>query len=198
MNTILEHVRCGFFGIIFAGILSLCSSGFAARPDTIYDIPVEPMKIAGETSPTKTLSAYKGRVLLIINVASKCGFTKQYKGLEELYLKYKDRGFTILGFPCNDFGGQEPGTEEEIVKFCQVNFGVTFPLFAKLHAKGENISPLFEWLTGKESPLPGEVKWNFEKFLINRQGKLAGRFPSKTAPDSKELIDAIERELLQK
>ncbi|HPB32601.1 MAG TPA: glutathione peroxidase, partial [Candidatus Sumerlaeota bacterium] len=120
------------------------------------------MKESKGTTPTLPLSEYKGKVLLIVNVASKCGFTKQYKGLEELHRKYKERGLAVLGFPSNDFGGQEPGTEAEIVKFCQTNFGVTFPVYAKLHAKGENISPLFEWLTGKESPYPGEVRWNFE------------------------------------
>jgi len=167
----------------------------AARPETIYAVPAEIMKESKGTTPTLPLSEYKGKVLLIVNVASKCGFTKQYKGLEELHRKYKERGLAVLGFPSNDFGGQEPGTEAEIVKFCQTNFGVTFPVYAKLHAKGENISPLFEWLTGKESPYPGEVRWNFEKFLVSRQGKLMARFPSKSAPDAPELIDAIEKEL---
>ncbi len=172
----------------------------ASQTGSIYDIPVEPMKDARATTATAAaaapnLSAYRGRVILIVNVASKCGFTKQYGGLEELHRKYKDRGLAVLGFPCNDFGGQEPGTEQEILSFCKTKYDVTFPLFAKLHAKGEQISPLYQWLTGEGSPFPGEVRWNFEKFLISREGQLLARFPSRAAPDSAELLAAIEKAL---
>ena len=140
------------------------------------------------------LQAYKGQVALIVNLASKCGFTPQYSGLESLYQKYKDRNFVVLGFPCNDFGGQEPGTIEEIQQFCSTKYGVTFPLFDKVHAKGTEQHPLYARLTEEASPA-GEVRWNFEKFLIDRQGNIVARFESKVAPDAPDLISTIESEL---
>jgi len=147
-------------------------------------------------TPT-TLAPYRGSVALVVNVASKCGFTKQYAGLQKLYETYRDRGFVILGFPSNDFMGQEPGTSAEIRQFCTLNFGVTFPLFAKVHVKGESKHPLFVWLTDSalHPGLGGEVSWNFNKFLIGRDGKLLARFGSRTAPDAAELTGAIEQAL---
>jgi len=142
-----------------------------------------------------SLKDYAGKVVLVVNVASKCGFTKQYTGLEALYLKYKDKGFVIIGVPSNDFGGQEPGTAEEIKTFCSSKFDVTFPLMAKVHVVGPEKNPLYTALTGPESAFPGEVKWNFQKFLIGRDGKLAGRFESKVTPESKPLVHAIEEAL---
>ncbi|MBV9463070.1 MAG: glutathione peroxidase [Verrucomicrobiae bacterium] len=156
---------------------------------SVFEIPVRD----AHAKPTD-LSAYKGKVLLIVNVASKCGFTPQYSGLESLYEKYKDKGFDLLAFPSNDFGGQEPGTLPEIQKFCSTKYNVKFPLFDKVHAKGPQKDPLYAYLTSAATP-PGEVGWNFEKFLIGKDGKVAGRFKSAVKPDDPELIGAIEREL---
>lgn len=144
-----------------------------------------------------TLAPYRGNVVLVVNVASKCGFTKQYAGLQKLYETYRDRGLVVLGFPSNDFMGQEPGTPAEIRQFCTLTFGVTFPLFAKVHVKGEEKHPLFVWLTDPalHPGLGGEVSWNFNKFLVGRDGTLIARFGSRTAPDAPELTAALERAL---
>ena len=141
-----------------------------------------------------TLGAYEGKVALIVNVASKCGYTKQYSGLEALFQKYKDQGFVILGFPCNDYGAQEPGTNEEIKTFCSTNYGVTFDMFDKVHAKGAEQHPLYATLTKNADPT-GDVAWNFEKFLIGKTGEIAGRFGSGVTPESSELTGAIEAQL---
>lgn len=159
--------------------------------DTLYHLSVT--SAAGETVP---LSAYKGRALLIVNVASKCGYTPQYAGLEALHREYRDRGLAVLAFPCNDFGGQEPGTMEEIQQFCRVNYDVTFEVFAKLHCIGENKHPLYRWLTEQAEPRE-EVQWNFEKFLITPDGRLAQRFKSGVNPRDSVLIEAVERSLPQ-
>ena len=144
------------------------------------------------TGDTATLADYKDKVILIVNVASKCGFTKQYAGLEELYQKYKDKGLVVIGFPANNFAGQEPGTNEEIKTFCETNFGVTFPMMAKISVKGDDKHPLFKYLT-EDSNLPGEIKWNFSKFILDRKGKLTARFDSAVEPLSKEIIGEIEK-----
>ena len=143
------------------------------------------------------LDAWKGKVVLVVNVASKCGFTPQYKGLEQLYEKYKDRGFKILGFPANDFGAQEPGSEAEIKQFCTLNYGVSFDMFSKITVVGDKKNELYKYLTsgGGDTRLAGEVKWNFQKYLIDRNGKLVAVFPSKVEPMSPELTSAIEAQL---
>ncbi|OLO26554.1 glutathione peroxidase [Alkalihalophilus pseudofirmus] len=141
----------------------------------------------------KTLQEYEGKVLLIVNVASKCGFTSQYEQLETIYQKYKEQGFEILAFPSNDFGGQEPGTVEDIVEFCQVNYGVSFEVFDKVHAGKEETHPLFQHLIDSNEP----VQWNFEKFLISRDGELLERFESKIKPDDTLVIQALEAALQQ-
>ena len=141
------------------------------------------------------LSDYKGKVLLIVNVASKCGYTKQYKGLQEIYDQYNEQGFEILAFPCNQFGGQEPGTNEEIEEFCSVNYGVTFKLFDKIDVNGKNRSPLYERLTNNSAVEKRDVKWNFEKFLIDKNGNVVKRFLTKVNPTSDAVISAIEAEL---
>lgn len=139
---------------------------------------------------------FKGRVVMVVNVASQCGFTPQYGALELLYGKFKDQGFEILGVPCNQFAGQEPGSDEEIAEFCERNFGVTFPLTAKADVRGKNQHPLYAELTRfKNGLLPGLVKWNFEKFLINRDGVVVARFAPTVEPDSPEVIAAIEEAL---
>jgi glutathione peroxidase len=135
---------------------------------------------------------------LIVNVASKCGLTPQYSALEELQKKYQDKGFTVLGFPCNDFASQEPGTPEQIKTFCSTKYDVTFPLFEKLHVKGAEQHPLYTELSGKGSPFPGDVKWNFGKFLISRDGKIVKRFEPKETPDSPQVTGAIEAEIAKK
>lgn len=139
-----------------------------------------------------SLGDFKGNAVLLVNVASKCGFTKQYSGLQKLYEDKKGDGLVILGFPCNDFGGQEPGTIKEIVKFCSKKYSVTFPIMAKIHVKGEEQHPLYRVLTGKNGVFPGDVKWNFEKILIDTDGRPVARFDSKTTPNSAELLQAVE------
>lgn len=144
-------------------------------------------------------SQYKGKTLLIVNTASKCGYTKQYAGLQSLNEKYHQQGLAILGFPANNFGAQEPGTNQEIGAFCQKNYGVSFQMFAKLSVKGDDQAPLFNYLTTGANPdLTGDIAWNFEKFLISRDGKLVARFKSNVAPDSAELLKALETELAKK
>jgi glutathione peroxidase len=132
----------------------------------------------------KSLSEFAGKVIMVVNVASKCGFTPQYKGLEALYGKYKDRGFVILGFPSNDFLRQEPGTDAEIKSFCTLTYGVSFPLFSKVSVKGKDIHPLFAFLTGKDTnpQFPGKITWNFNKFIFDRKGAIVARFESKDEP----------------
>ncbi len=143
-----------------------------------------------------SLDAYKGQVILVVNVASKCGFTPQYEGLQAMYSKYKDEGLVILGFPANNFKQQEPGTDEEIKQFCTLEYGVTFPMFSKVSVKGDDQAELFSYLTTQENQdFTGEIKWNFEKFLIDKEGNLKRRFRSKVKPESKELTEAIEQEL---
>lgn len=146
------------------------------------------------TGTQKTIADYAGYVLLIVNVASYCGYTSQYRGLETLYQKYQGQGLKVLGFPCNDFGAQEPGTNAEIVQFCERNYGVSFELFDKVHVKGAKQHPLYAELTQTAHP-PGDVAWNFEKFLISKSGDLIGRFGSGVTPDAPQLIAAIEQAL---
>jgi glutathione peroxidase len=142
------------------------------------------------------MSEYEGSVILIVNTASECGYTSQYEGLQNVYDQYKENQFYVLGFPANNFGGQEPGTNEEIQEFCKVNFGVNFPLFSKLSVKGDEIHPLFDYLTNLDNAdFTGEIGWNFEKFLIDRNGNLLRRFKSSVDPESNELKHAIEQAL---
>jgi glutathione peroxidase len=148
---------------------------------------------------TIDLSQYKGKVVLIVNTASKCGFTPQYKALEGLHEKFAPQGLAVLGFPANEFGGQEPGTDPEIGAFCQKNYGVTFDMFSKVVVKGAGKVPLFKYLTEEANPeLTGEIGWNFEKFLISRDGRLVARFKSAVKPDAPELVAAIQAELAKK
>ncbi|HVF11221.1 MAG TPA: glutathione peroxidase [Abditibacteriaceae bacterium] len=146
------------------------------------------------------LTKYKGQVVLMVNTASRCGLTPQYKGLQELHKKYAEQGLSILGFPANDFGQQEPGSNEEIGEFCRKNYGVEFDMFSKIAVKGPEQHALYKYLTSEETNpnFAGEVAWNFEKFLINRDGQIIARFRSKVAPDSEEMTTAIEAELAKK
>ncbi len=165
----------------------------AADSSSVLDIPVKDIE-GRDTS----LKAYEGKVLLVVNVASQCGLTPQYEGLQSLYDKYKDKGLVVLGFPCNDFGAQEPGTNEEIKFFCTSNYKVTFPMFDKVHVKGASQHPLYKALTGKEGAFPGDVKWNFGKFLIGRDGKPLHRFEPGTEPNDADLLKAVEEALTAK
>lgn len=146
------------------------------------------------------LSVYRGKVVLIVNVASKCGLTPQYAQLQALYEKYGPQGLVVLGFPCNQFGQQEPGTPDEIQQFCKVNYGVTFPLFEKIEVNGDGAAPLYKLLTSlKTRPSgPGKITWNFEKFVVGRDGQVAARFAPRTRPDDPELLKVIEAELNKK
>jgi glutathione peroxidase len=150
---------------------------------SIYDFKVKTIDGA-ET----TLAPYRGKVMLVVNVASACGFTPQYAGLQSLYEKYKDRGLVVLGFPCNQFGAQEPGSEAEIKDFCSTRFSVSFPMFGKIDVNGANTHPLYDFLKKEEKGILGTeaIKWNFTKFLIDREGKVTGRFASTTKPESME------------
>jgi glutathione peroxidase len=154
-------------------------------PSPLYDIPVD--RIDGSQA---SLGDYAGRVLLVVNVASKCGLTPQYDGLEALYCTYRDKGLTVLGFPANDFKGQEPGTNEEIQDFCRLTYGVDFPMFAKISVTGGDRHPLYDALAGDQ-----DISWNFEKFLIGRDGAVAARFAPKTEPNDPSVVAAIESEL---
>ena len=158
----------------------------------IYDIEVK--TITGELIK---LSEYRGKVLLIVNTASKCGFTGQYAGLQKLYETDQDKGLVVLGFPSNDFLRQEPGTNEEIQSFCKLNYGVTFPLFGKISVKGKDQHPLYLYLTSKQSnpAFSGKISWNFNKFLISRDGQVLGRFGSRTKPDDEKLEAALQTAL---
>lgn len=152
-----------------------------------YDYKVK--NILGEEV---SMSEYKGKVVLIVNTASKCGFTKQYEGLEELYEKYKDQGFVILGFPCNQFGAQEPGDNAEIKNFCTSTFSVTFPMMSKIDVNGESADPLYKFLKKEQGGILGdEIKWNFTKFLIDREGRVVDRFASQKTP--KQLEKEVEK-----
>lgn len=142
----------------------------------------------------RSLAEYQGKVLLIVNTASECGYTPQYAALQKLFQKYKDQGFVVLGFPSNDFGGQEPGTNAQIKFFCKTNYSVDFPMFEKGSVSGKGAQPLFAWLTHQAAD-QGEIKWNFEKFLVARDGKTVVRFRSSVKPDSRELVSKIEAAL---
>ncbi|HVP45050.1 MAG TPA: glutathione peroxidase [Bryobacteraceae bacterium] len=164
---------------------------FAAS--SVYDFTLP--SIDGQDAP---LSQFKGKALLLVNVASKCGYTPQYAGLEALYEKYKDEGLVVVGFPANNFGAQEPGTNAEIKTFCTRNYKVSFPMYAKVSVKGEDKTPLYHYLTEEANPATnGDIRWNFTKFLVDRNGKVIARFESKVKPDDAELVEAVEKALNQ-
>ena len=159
---------------------------------TMYDFTLKDSK-----GRDVKLEEFRGRVVMLVNVASKCGYTPQYEGLQKIYERYKDQGFTILGFPANNFGAQEPGTNEEIQEFCRINYGVTFPVFSKISVKGDDKHPLYKYLTERETnpQFAGEIKWNFNKFLVSKDGKIIGRFESADKPEDAKVTGAIESAL---
>jgi glutathione peroxidase len=152
-------------------------------------------RVKGIDGVADMLAPLRGSVALVVNVASQCGYTPQYAGLERLYRELKGQRFTVIGFPCNQFGQQEPGAEADIMRFCTINYNVTFPLSAKVEVNGANRHPLFAWLTAPEHGFPGDLQWNFEKFLIDRQGRLSGRYPSGTKPEDNGLLQEIAQAL---
>jgi len=174
----------------FAPFFAVFASASLAPAMEITTIPFRTIE-GKETS----LADYKGKVVLIVNTASKCGLTPQYEALEGLQQKYGAKGFVVLGFPCNDFAGQEPGSAEEIATFCKTKFSVSFPLMEKIHVKGKDQHALYAALTGRNGAFPGNVKWNFGKFLIDKSGKPVARFEPRTKPDSDEILKAIEAAL---
>ena len=182
---------------IVMGTATLCAAEKKSAKDTS---PVLKHTMKSLDGKKVDLSQYEGKVLLIVNVASQCGATPQYEPLQELYNKYKDDGLVVLGFPCNQFGSQEPGSADEIQEFCKSNYGVTFPMFAKIDVNDDNAADLYQFLTSKKA-FPkdaGPVRWNFEKFLVSRDGKVVDRFRTPVQPDSKPVIPAIEAELAKK
>jgi glutathione peroxidase len=177
---------------LFAALLMFAGMGFAAS--SVLDFTEK--SIDGQSVP---LSEYKGKVVMFVNVASKCGYTPQYAGLESLYRKYKDQGFVILGFPANNFMSQEPGTNAEIKQFCHNKYDVTFPMFSKISVKGDDEAPLYHFFTdSKTNPTTGgDIKWNFTKFLVGKDGRIIARFEPATTPESPEVTSAIESALKQ-
>tara|TARA_R100001143_G_scaffold63593_1_gene73125 strand:+ start:33186 stop:33731 length:546 start_codon:yes stop_codon:yes gene_type:complete len=174
--------------VLLITLISFMMVTDSERTDNIYQYELD--SIDGESV---SLEEYSGDVILVVNTASECGYTGQYEGLQEIFETYSDQGFKVLGFPANNFGGQEPGSDEEIATFCQLNYGVTFPLFSKVSVKGDDQHPLFDYLTNLENPdFTGEISWNFEKFLIDRNGNLVRRFKSNVEPGSETLVSAIQ------
>jgi glutathione peroxidase len=175
------------------GALLMTTTAFAAS--SVHEFTLNALN----GTPT-SLASYKGKVMLIVNVASECGYTYQYEGLQALYLKYKDQGLIVTGFPANNFGGQEPGSDAEIGAFCKAKFGVTFPMFSKISVAGDDKAPLYRFLTDKTAnpKTGGEIPWNFTKYLVDRNGKVLARFDAPVEPESKELTGAIEKALASK
>jgi glutathione peroxidase len=185
-----------FVAILLGGFVVINSStSNGSSKKSIYEYSA--MNIDGKDV---SLEKYKGEVILIVNTASQCGYTPQYEGLQKIYDKYKDKGFIILGFPTNNFGGQEPGSNEEIKEFCTSKYKVTFPMFAKISVKGEDTHPLYKFLTDKQlnGEFGGDISWNFNKFLTNNKGEIVARFSSKDAPESETVTNAIEKYLSEK
>jgi len=172
-------------------ILGLAMTMTSFGASSVYDFTLN--SIDGAATP---LSTFKGKVVLLVNVASKCGYTPQYAGLEKLYEKYKDKGFVIVGVPANNFGSQEPGTNEEIKTFCSRTYKVTFPMMSKVSVKGADKTPLYQFLTDPSSKTGGDIKWNFTKFLIDKNGNVINRFESAVTPESADLVKAVEQALM--
>lgn len=180
---------------LLASLAAPASGADEKKPSSVLDFKVKDIDGA-----EVALSKYQGKVLLIVNTASQCGLTPQYKGLEALYEKYKGEGLEVLAFPANEFGSQEPGTDEQIKEFCTTKYNVTFPVFSKIVVKGQGMHPLYSYLTNESSnpSHAGDIKWNFAKFLVDRKGEVIARFDPKTTPDSEEIVKALEKALAEK
>lgn len=187
----LQYIPKLTLTLILVGILGVARIS-AESPSSVHDFTMETI-----TGDSLSLSEFHGKVLLVVNVASKCGFTPQYEGLQEIYEKYSEQGFAVLGFPANNFANQEPGTDSDIQEFCSTNYGVTFPMFSKISVKGEDQHPLYTYLTSEETnpEFAGEITWNFNKFLIGKDGQILNRFKSKDKPQSDKVIKSIKNAL---
>ena len=183
--------------IVASVAVAMTWEGSAATDEKMTEKSVLDFTMKSIDGEDVKLGSYSGKVLLLVNVASKCGFTPQYKGLEAVYEKYKEQGLVVMGFPANNFFWQEPGTDEEIKTFCSTKYNVTFPMFAKISVKGSKIHPLYKFLTSKETDpeFSGSISWNFNKFLVDRSGKIVARFGSKDEPESQKVVQAIEQAL---
>mgnify|MGYP003376107473 CR=1 FL=1 len=193
MNKIISHII--YLTIVALFVFLSKTDASNENKGNQMDKNIKQITVKDIDGKDVNLSDYKEKVLLIVNVASYCGYTKQYAGLEEIYKEYKDKGFEILAFPCNQFGEQEPGSNEEIKNFCSSKFDVSFKLFDKIDVNGKDKSPLYSILTDNEVTGKADIKWNFEKFLIDKDGNVVARYSSKVEPTGKELISAIEKEL---
>ncbi|EPG73340.1 glutathione peroxidase [Leptospira fainei serovar Hurstbridge str. BUT 6] len=176
-----------YWKLPFAFLIGLPFLSILGAPTSLYDFTVKDIR-----GKEISLSKYKGKTVLIVNVASKCGYTYQYDNLEKVYKKYKEKGFVVVGFPANNFGSQEPGSDKDIEQFCRLQKGATFDMMSKISVKGEDKHPLYSYLTSASQP-SGEIEWNFEKFLISPEGKIVSRYPSAVEPDSKAITEAIEK-----
>ena len=183
-----------FILLLIIGVAIIWGRRLGAQEAQGMDKSIYDFTVATIDGKQKSLADYRGKALLIVNTASKCGFTPQYKGLEALYEAYKDKGFEVLAFPANNFMGQEPGSNEEIKQFCELKFKTTFPLFAKISVRGKDTHPLYVFLT-KESGFDGAITWNFNKFLVNADGKVVARFDSKTDPQDAPVLEALQKSL---
>ncbi len=191
-----QILSCSFLGrelmglgvvVLLGVVLAAAANADAPAPNSVLDF--EANRLSGKP---ESLADYRGQVLLIVNTASECGYTPQYAGLEALYEKYRDRGFSVLGFPSNDFGAQEPGSDPEIGAFCKRNYGVEFPMFSKVKVKGDQQHPVYGFLTSRPAPVGGPVRWNFQKYLVDRSGRVVAQFPSAIEPMSPELASSVE------
>ena len=178
-------------GLGLVGVMALQLG--ASQPGSVYDFSLN--RIDGSK---ESLSTYRGKVLMIVNVASQCGNTPQYEGLESLFKKYRDQGFVVLGFPANDFGGQEPGSNAQIASYCRATWSVDFPMFEKISVTGDDAHPLYEFLTSRPDPIGGEIEWNFQKFLVGRDGQVVERISPHTEPLDSGLVETIQKLLSTK
>jgi glutathione peroxidase len=179
---------------LLAGLAGSAGAEAAAADPESPLLAFEARRLGGAT---ESLGRYRGQVLLIVNTASRCGYTPQYEGLQDLHVRYRERGFSVLGFPSNDFGNQEPGSDREIGAFCRSKFGVEFPMFSKVKVRGEAAHPVYAYLASQPAPVGGPVRWNFEKYLVDRNGRVVARFASDVAPGDAGLVRQIERLLEQ-
>jgi glutathione peroxidase len=180
-------MRRGTLRLFVGAALLAVVPGAAAEDGTVYAFRARRLD-----GPEQGLDDYRGRVLLLVNTASRCGFTPQYEGLEALYQRHRERGFAVLGFPSNDFGEQEPGSDAEIARFCKANYGVEFPMFSKIAVTGDAAHPLYRWLAALPDPVGGPVRWNFQKYLVDRRGRVVARYDSRVSPDDPALLSRLE------
>lgn len=199
MQKILSFFVVAIIATVILGVygINMLSSSASNMKTEVTAKSIYEFKVTDIDGKEVKLKKYKNKVVMFVNTASKCGYTPQYEGLQKIYDKYKDQGFVILGFPANNFGGQEPGSNEEIKEFCTLKYKVSFPMFAKISVKGDDQHPLYQYLTSEKTDpkFAGEITWNFNKFLVNEKGEIIARFSSKETPESKEVTTAIENAL---